>query len=41
MCYRNQLEMISEEIESKTLEQVQRYADTFWQRYKEIAGMSF
>ncbi|KAI8055731.1 SMARCA1 protein [Syncephalis plumigaleata] len=34
---RNQLEMIAEEIESKTLEQVQRYAETFWQRYKEIA----
>ncbi|RKP25337.1 P-loop containing nucleoside triphosphate hydrolase protein [Syncephalis pseudoplumigaleata] len=34
---RNQLEMIAEEMDNKTLEQVQRYANTFWQRYKEIA----
>lgn len=38
---RHDLKSIASEVEGKTVEEVERYSKVFWERYKELAGMSY
>jgi len=35
---RNNIEQIANEMDGKTLEEVQEYSKVFWKRYKELNG---